>query len=145
MAKFRTFAVDLLDAMYDTGASGTLALGPVSARVNYTLPMKLGLTTTLCTDSALGTEVSGGAGPYARQTMAASMSAAVAGSPSTKTNSAAFTFSGMPACTWADVFVADSTGTPKNISFKGTPSLAKTVNAGDTALIPASSFVANEA
>jgi hypothetical protein len=145
MAKFRTFAVDLLDAIGDTGASGTLALGPVSARVNYTLPLKVGLTTTLCTDTALGTEFTGGAGPYARQTMAASMGAAVAASPSTKTNTAAFTFSGMPAGTWADVFVADSTGTPKNMHFKGTPSLAKTVNAGDTALIPASSFVLTEA
>lgn len=142
MSKFTTFANDVLDAIYDTGASGTLALGPVSARVNYTLPMKVGLTTTLCTASALGTEFTGGTGPYARQTMAASMSAASAGS---KTNSAAFTFSGMPAGTWADVFTADSTGTPKNVSFKGTPSLAKTVNAGDTALIPASSFTATEA
>jgi hypothetical protein len=143
MAKFRTYAVDLLDAEYDTGASGTLALGPVSARVNYTLPFKVGLTTTLCTDSALGTEVTGGS--YARQPMTASMNAASAGSPSTKTNSAAFTFSNMPACTWADVFTADSTGTPKNMTFKGTPSLAKTVNAGDTALIPAASFTGSEA
>lgn len=143
MAKFRTFAVDLLDAIYDTGASGTLSLGPVSARVSYTLPFKVGLTTTLCTDSALGTEVVGGS--YARQSMAGAMGAASAGSPSSKVNTSAFTFSTMPACTWADVFTADSTGTPKNVSFKGTPSLAKTVNAGDTALIPASSFTATEA
>lgn len=141
MGKFTTFANDVLDAEYDTGASGTLALGPVSARVNYTLPIKVGLTITLCTASALGTEVTGGSGPYARQTMAASMSAAASAS---KTNSAAFTFSGMPACTWADVFTADSTGTPKNMNFKGTPSLAKTVNAGDTALIPAGSFIGTE-
>lgn len=145
MAKFRTFAVDVLDAIYDTGASGTLALGPVSARVNYTLPFKVGLTTTLCTDSALGTEVTGGAGPYARQSMSGTMGAAAAASPSTKANTSAFTFSGMPACTWADVFTADSTGTPKNVAFKGTPSLAKTVNAGDTALIPAASFTGTEA
>lgn len=143
MAKFRSYAVDLLDAEFDGSASGTLALGPASARVNYTLPLKVGLTTTLCTDSALGTEVAGGS--YARQSMSGAMAAAAAGSPSTKANSSAFTFSNMPACTWADVFVADSTGTPKNMHFKGTPSLAKTVNAGDTALIPASSFVGNEA
>ncbi len=143
MAKFRTFAVDLLDAMYDTGASGTLALGPVSSRVNYTLPFKVRLTTTVCTDTTPGTAVSGGS--YADQSMAGSMSAASAGSPSSKVNSAAFTFSNMPACTWADVMTVDSTGTPKNVSFKGTPSLAKTVNAGDTALIPASSFTATEA
>jgi len=142
MSKFRTYAVDLLDAEYDTGASGTLALGPVSARVNYTLPIKVGLTTTLCTDSALGTEVTGGS--YARQSLAGIMSAAAAGSPSTKTNSGAISISNMPACTVADVFTADSTGTPKNMTFKGTPSLNKTVNAGDTFLIPASSFTGQE-
>lgn len=145
MSKFRTFAVDLLDAEYDTGASGSLLLGPVSARVTYTLPIKVGLTTTLCTDSALGTEFTGGTGPYARQTMAGTMGAATAASPSTKVNTSAYTFSGMPAGTWADAFTADSTGTPKNMNFKGTPSLAKTVNAGDTALIPASSFTGTEA
>ena len=84
MAKFRTYAVDLLDAELDTGASGTLALGPVSGRVNYTLPMKVHLTTTLCTDTAAGTEVSGGS--YAAQSLAGAMGAAVAGSPSTKTS-----------------------------------------------------------
>lgn len=143
MSKFRTFAVDLLDAMYDTGASGTLALGPVSARVNYTLPFKVRLTTTVSTDSAAGTVVSGGS--YADQTMAASMAAAAAGSPSSKASNAAFTFSNMPACTWADVMTVDSTGTPKNVSFRGGSSLAKTVNAGDTALIPSGSFTGTEA
>jgi hypothetical protein len=139
MTKFTSYANDVLDAEYDTGGSGTLALGPVSSRVNYTLPIKVALTTTLCTASAAGTEVTGGS--YARQSLAGAMSAASAGS---KTNSSAITFSGMPACTWADVFTADSTGTPKNMNFKGTPSLAKTVNAGDTALIPASSFTGTE-
>jgi hypothetical protein len=143
MAKFRTYAVDLLDAEGDTGASGTLSLGPVSARVSYTLPFKVVLTTTLCTDTALGTEVSGGS--YARQSLAGSMGAATAASPSTKVSTAAITFSSMPACTWADVAIADSTGTPKNMHFKGTPSLAKTVNAGDTALIPSGSLTLTEA
>lgn len=140
MAKFTTFANDVLDAEYDTGASGTLALGPVSSRVNYTLPVKVGLTTTLCVAGALGTEVTGGS--YARQSLAASMAAASAGS---KASNAALTFSNMPACTWADVFTADSTGSPKLMNFKGTPSLAKTVNAGDTALIPSGSFTGTEA
>lgn len=139
MTKFTSFANDLLDAEYDTGASGTLALGPVSSRVNYTLPMKVRLTTTLCTASSPGTEVTGGS--YAAQTMAGSMGSAASGS---KASTAAFTFSNMPACTWADVFVTDSTGTPKNMNFKGTPSLAKTVNAGDTALIPSGSFTGTE-
>lgn len=139
MSKFTSFANDLLDAEYDTGASGTLALGPVSARVNYTLPFKLRLTTTVSTAGTPGTAVSGGS--YADQSMAGVMSAASAGS---KTNSGAFTYSNMPACTWADVMQVDSTGTPKNMNFRGGASLAKTVNAGDTALIPASSFTATE-
>jgi len=142
MSKFTTFANDLLDAYLDTGASGTLAIGPVSARVNYTLPFKVGLTTTLCTAGALGTEFTGGSGPYARQSLAGAMGAA---SAAAKTSTSALTFSGMPAGTWADVFVADSTGTPKNVVFKGTPSLAKTVNAGDTCLIPSGSFQGTEA
>jgi hypothetical protein len=139
MAKFTTYANDLLDAEYDTGASGTLALGPVSARVNYTLPFKVALTTTLCTAAAAGTEVSGGS--YARQSIAGAMAAASAAS---KSSNAALTFSNMPACTWADVFVADSTGTPKLMSFRGGTSLAKAVNAGDTALIPSGSLTATE-
>lgn len=141
MSKFTTFANDVLDAVLDTGASGTLALGPVSARVNYTLPIMVGLTTTLCTDSAVGTEFTGGSGPYARQSLAGKMAAAASKS---KASSAALTFSGMPAGTWADVFTADSTGTPKLMEFKGTPSLAKTVNAGDTCLIPSGSFTGTE-
>ncbi|RNL66230.1 hypothetical protein EFK50_00980 [Nocardioides marmoriginsengisoli] len=140
MSKFTAFANDVLDAVYDTGASGTLALGPVSARVNYTLPMKVALTTTLCTASAAGTEVAGGS--YARQSIAGSMAAASAGS---KSSNAAITFSNMPACTWNDVFVADSTGTPKNMTFRGGTNLAKTVNAGDTAMIPSGSLTGTEA
>lgn len=139
MAKFTTFANDVLDALLDGSATGTLALGPASARVNYTLPLKVRLTTTLCTAGAVGTEVTGGS--YAAQSMSGQMSAASAAS---KTNSGAFTFSAMPACTWADVYISDSTGTPKLMEFKGTPSLAKTINSGDTALIPASSLTGTE-
>jgi hypothetical protein len=140
MSKFTTFANDLLDAEYDTGASGTLALGPVSARVNYTLPFKARLTTTVSTAGTPGTAVSGGS--YADQSIAGSMAAASGGS---KASNAALTYTGMPACTWADVMVVDSTGTPKNMTFRGGSSLAKTVNAGDTALIPSGSFTGTEA
>lgn len=139
MSKFTTFANDCLDAFYDTGASGTLALGPVSARVNYTLPMKAHLTTTLCTASAPGTEFSGGS--YAAQSLAGSMAPA---SGASKSSSATLTYSNMPSGTWADVYVTDSTGTPKNVSFRGGSSLGKTVNPGDTALIPSPSFTATE-
>lgn len=140
MAKFTTFANDCLDAFFDTGASGTLALGPVSSRVNYTLPFKARLTTTVSTAGSPGTAVSGGS--YADQSIAGSMAAASAAS---KSSNAALTYSNMPACTWADVMVVDSTGTPKNVAFRGGSSLAKTVNAGDTALIPSGSFTATEA
>lgn len=141
MAHFAGFSNDLLDAVLDGGASGTLAIGPVSSRVNYTLPFKAGLTMTLCTASALGTEFSGGSGPYARQSLSGNMAAAASQS---KASNGALTFSGMPAGTWADVFIADSTGTPKNMHFKGTPSLAKTVNAGDTCLIPSGSLTGTD-
>lgn len=140
MSKFNAFINDVLDAFYDGSASGTLALGPASSRVNYTLPLKVALTTTVCTASAVGTEVSGGS--YARQPLTSSMAAAASQSKSSNT---AISFPGMPACTWADVFIADSTGTPKNMTFRGGSSLAKTVNSGDTALIPAGSLTATEA
>lgn len=140
MSKFTTFADDCLDAYLDTGASGTLALGPVSSRVNYTLPFKARLTTTVSTAGSPGTAVSGGS--YADQSIAGSMAAASAAS---KSSNAALTYSNMPACTWADVMVVDSTGTPKNVVFRGGSSLAKTVNAGDTALIPSGSFTGTEA
>lgn len=140
MSKFNSFINDVLDAFYDTGASGTLALGPVSARVNYTLPFKARLTTTVSVAATPGTAVSGGS--YADQSIAGSM--AVAASQS-KSSNAALTYSNMPACTWADVMVVDSTGTPKNMNFRGGASLAKSVNSGDTALIPSGSFTATEA
>lgn len=140
MAKFTTFANDCLDAYLDTGASGTLSLGPVAARVDYTLPFKVRLTTTVSTDSTPGTAVAGGS--YADQSIAGSMAAA---SGKSKSSNAALTFSNMPACTWADVMVVDSTGTPKNVVFRGGSSLAKTVNAGDTALIPSGSLTGTEA
>jgi hypothetical protein len=141
MAKFRTLAVDILDALYDNTATNTtpLKLGTNGA-VTYTRPFVLRLTTTLCTDSAAGTEVSGGS--YAAQNIN-TMSAASAASPSSKASSASVSFSNMPACTWADIYVTDSTGTPKLMNFKGTPSLAKTVNAGDTCIV--STLTATEA
>lgn len=144
MGKFRTFAVDVLDAEYDTGASGTLALGPVSARVNYTLPIKAEFTTTLSTDTTPGTPFSGGSYPAGGISLAGLMSAAVAGSPSTKTNSGAVTATNMPAGTWQDVYTHDSTGTPKPMNFRGGSNLAKAVNAGDTCTVPASSWSGQE-
>jgi hypothetical protein len=128
MSKYTTFANDCLDAFYDNTATGSLALGTNGA-ATYARPFKLVLTTTLCTASALGTEFSGGS--YAR-TAINTMSAASAAS---KASSASVSFTNMPAGTWADVSIADSTGTPKNMNFRGGTSLAKTVNAGDTVIV----------
>lgn len=138
--KFTTFANDVLDAFLDNSASGTLALGPASARVNYTLPIKLRLTTTVSTAGTPGTAVSGGS--YADQSIAGSMAAAAAAS---KASNAAISYSNMPACTWADAMTVDSTGTPKVMEFRGGSSLAKTVNAGDTCIVPSGSLTGTEA
>jgi hypothetical protein len=140
MAKATTFANDLLNAVYDTGASGTLALGPVSARVNYTLPFNLALLTTLSTAGAMGTEFAGGS--YARISIAAKFGTPA--SAASIANTVAFSFTNMPSGTWADAEVLDSTGTPKRMNFKGTPSLAKTVNTGDTCSIAIGGFTGTE-
>lgn len=137
MAKSTTFANDVLDQWFNNGASGTFVVGATT----YTLPIKAALTTTLCTASAVGTEFTGGS--YARQSLAGNATSAAASA--SKASTGALTFSSMPAGTWADVALFDSTGTPKYMNFKGTPSLAKTVNAGDTCLIPAGSLTGTEA
>src|SRR5512141_2772577 len=73
-------------------------------------------------------EISGGAGPYARQSANAAFSAASAGS---KTTSADLTWTGMPACTvsYVGIFDALTTG---NCLFIGSLTASKVVNAGDT-------------
>lgn len=139
MGHFTTFSNDLLDAVADGSASGTLALGPASARVNYTLPFKVELTTTVSVAGTPGTVFSGGS--YAAQSIAGSMAAAASNS---KASNAALTYSGMPSGTWADAYLRDSTGTPKPMSFRGGSSLNKTVNSGDTCLIPSGSLVFTE-
>lgn len=99
------------------------------ATYTITGPMKLALTTTVPTDSAAGTEVTGGS--YARATL--TFSAASGGAI---TSSAAVTITDMPACnsggqgTIKGWNIYDSTGTPKRVWY-GTLT-EKTVNAGDT-------------
>jgi hypothetical protein len=98
-----------------------------------TAPVKVALTTTVGTATAPGTEVSGGS--YARQTLSITpASGAAAGS-----NSAALTYTSMPAVgspgvQGVDVF--DSAGTPVRL-WTGGLSAAKTTNAGDTFTIAA--------
>ncbi len=136
MPKATVFANDVLDAEYSNSASGTFVLGSTT----YTYPIKVDLLTTLSVAATKGTPFSGGS--YAAQSLAGAMTAAA--SAGSKSNTAALSFAGMPAGTWADVETMDSTGTPKRMNFKGTPSLAKTINAGDTCVIPISSFTGTE-
>lgn len=93
----------------------------------YTAPtgaMKLALSTTTGTNSAAGTEVTGGS--YARQTI--TFNAASSGSA---TNSNSISFTGMPAATVTGVEIFDSNGTPRR-AWVGALTSSKTVGAGDT-------------
>jgi hypothetical protein len=87
-------------------------------------PMKLALETATGTNSAAGTEVTGGS--YARQTI--TFAAASAGSAS---NSNAITFTAMPAATVTGVEIYDSNGTPRR-AWVGALTASKTVAAGDS-------------
>jgi hypothetical protein len=136
VSKSDQWANDVLDAAFNNGSSGTFTVGSTT----YTLPIKAELTTTVSTSSASGTLVSGGS--YAAQSLAGNFTTAAASK--TKASTGALTYSNMPACTWADVYLRDSTGTPKFMNFRGGSSLGKAVNAGDTALIPAASLTGNE-
>lgn len=136
MAKFTGYANDVLDTGFNNGASGTFVVGATT----YTLPVKAELTTTVSVAATPGTLVSGGS--YVAQTLAGNFTTAAAAA--SKASTGALTYSSMPACTWADVFLRDSTATPKNMNFRGGASLAKTVNSGDTCLIPIGSLSGTE-
>lgn len=136
MSKFTTFANDVLDLSVPNGSSGTVTVGSTT----YTLPFKVELTTTVSTAGAAGTAFSGGS--YAAQTLAGNCTTAAASA--SKSTTGTLTYSNMPAGTWADVFIKDSTATPKNVIFRGGSSLAKTVNAGDTCLISSGNLTATE-
>lgn len=94
-----------------------------------TTPLKLALVTANGSDSAAGTEVTGGS--YARQNV--TFSAASSGATS---NSGAVSFTGMPAATIVGVEVWDSAGTPVRLWY-GPLSANKTTNSGDTFTIAA--------
>jgi hypothetical protein len=92
----------------------------------YTSPatVYLALYTTATTDAGGGTEVTGGS--YARQ-------AVTFGAPSNgvSTNSAAVSFTGMPAATVTHAGIRDAL-TGGNLLFHGALTASKTVGAGDT-------------
>jgi hypothetical protein len=106
--------------------NGWLGISAYTAAVG---PMKLSLHTTASSSTAPGTEVTGGTGPYSRQTI--TMGTPTAATPSVSTNTGAVTFAGMPACTVTDIGIWDSAGTPIRRAF-GALASSKVVNAGDT-------------
>ena len=138
--KATSYANDCLDQTLNGGASGTFTVGSTT----YTLPLKLKFLSTLSTAGSAGTDwpTSGG---YTPGRVSLSGCFATAAASASKANTTAVTVTNAPAQTWADNEVTDSTGTPKRMVFKGTPSLAKTVNAGDTCTIAIGSLTGTEA
>lgn len=139
MAKATVFANDILDAELQNGASGTFVLGSTT----YTLPLKCQFLSTLSTAATKGTEWSTSGG-YTAGGVALNGLFTAAASAASKANTGAVTVSNAPSQTWADNEILDTTGTPKRMIFKGTPSLAKTVNSGDTCTIPIGSLTGTE-
>jgi len=95
-----------------------------AASYTVTTPIKLALVTANGSDSAAGTEVTGGS--YARQTIA--WTAASSGEIH---NSAVINFTDMPAATVVGIEVYDSAGTPKRLAY-GALTSSKTTASGDT-------------
>jgi hypothetical protein len=93
-----------------------------------TTPLKLALMTANGSDSANGTEVTGGS--YARQDV--TMAAASGGATS---NSGAVTYTNMPACTVVGVEVWNNGGTVR--IWYGALTASKAVNSGDTFTVAA--------
>jgi hypothetical protein len=97
-----------------------------------TTPLKVALVTANGSDTAAGTEVTGGS--YARQNLA--VAAAVGGATS---NSADLVFTGMPAATVVGVEIWDSAGTPVRLWY-GPLTASRTVSAGDELRLTAGSL-----
>lgn len=95
-----------------------------------TTPLKCRLMTMDGTDSAAGTEAAGGT--YTPQSVTLSTAAGTG----ITTNSGDLSYSGMPACTVTGVEIWDSAGSPVRLWY-GTLTTPRTVNAGDTLVIPA--------
>lgn len=139
MAKATSFANDILDHYLDGGASGNITIGSGT----YVKPLRIKFLSTLSTDATAGTEWSTSGG-YTAGGVSLSGCFGTAAASKSKANTAAITVTNAPAQTWADNEIHDSTGTPKRMVFKGTPSLAKTVNAGDTCTIAIGNLTGTE-
>jgi hypothetical protein len=140
MSKYTTYANDVLDQTFNNAGSGTDVVGATT----YTLPYRVRFLSTVSTAGTPGTEWSTSGGYTAGGVSIAGSFTASAASAS-KANTAAISVTNAPAQTWADNDLQDSTGTPKKMVFRGGASLAKTVNAGDSCIIPIGSLTGTEA
>lgn len=143
MAKSTTMANDVLDWMYNGAGSGTLTVAA------YTGPLRVLFLSTTSSAGTQGTEWSTGGG-YTHSGSGSTGGVTLSGNFSTpaasasKANTTAVTVTNAPAGTWADNEIVDSTTTNKRMNFKGTPSLNKTVNSGDTCTIAVGSLTGTE-
>lgn len=105
------------------------------AYVAPTTPMRLALATTANTDSAAGTEVTGGS--YARQDLDM-------GTAANKQipNSATEAFTNMPAGAVSHIDIYDAAATPRR-AWYGTLTTARTLAAGDTLSFAAAAIAAS--
>lgn len=121
------------DNLSNTAENLTLDwINGVGSPTRPTTPLKVALVTANGSDSAAGTEVTGGS--YARQSL--SVAAAVSGATS---NSADVVFTGMPAATVVGVEVWDSAGSPVRLWY-GALTSSRTVAAGDEVRLTAGSL-----
>ncbi len=122
-----------------TDAGSTLALNLLAGGAQtITTPLKVRLMTVAGSDTAAGTEVTGGS--YVAQTI--TLGTPTGDSPPTQTHAADIVFTGMPACTIVGFEIWDSSATPKRlwgpIARTGG---SQTVSAGAEVKIPAGGIV----
>jgi hypothetical protein len=106
----------------------------VGSPTRPTTPLKVRLMTANGTDSAAGTEVTGGT--YTPQSVTFT---AASGTTAAASNNADLNFTLMPAATVVGVEVWDSAGTPVRLWY-GALTANKTTNAGDTFTIASGSL-----
>jgi hypothetical protein len=111
------------DALSNTGENRCLDFILGLSATAPTTPLKVALVTANGTDTAAGTEVTGGS--YARQNLA--VAAASSGATS---NSADLVWTGMPAATVVGVEIWDNAGVPVRLWY-GALAESRTVAAGD--------------
>ncbi|MEU1919342.1 hypothetical protein ABZ742_04115 [Streptomyces albogriseolus] len=121
-----------MDNLSNTAENRALDWLMGNATTAPTTPLRVALVTANGSDTAAGTEVTGGS--YARKTL--TTAAAVNGATS---NSADLVWTGMPAATVVGVEVWDSAGTPVRLWY-GPLAASRTVIAGDELRIPAGSL-----